>query len=136
MRRCVPSHLSQASDRAWWRLGSCRDVIMSGADTNLSAVAQRLNSFGRIIILRPDGYIAHALTGEAIQRAGRVEFIDGALRAGGLSTGTFYYSDSGVFYRANDNGLGPGGHGRHCAIGRSSSRLRPPHDQLLAEQQW
>jgi contact-dependent growth inhibition (CDI) system CdiA-like toxin len=80
-----------------------QDVIMSGVDTNVSTVAQRLSTFGPIIILRPDGYIARALTGEALQRAGRTEFVDGTLRAGGLSAGTFYYSDGGVFYRADDS---------------------------------
>lgn len=80
-----------------------QEVIMSGADTGMSTVAQRLSAFGPIIILRPDGYIARALTGEALQRAGRTEFVDGTLRAGGLSAGTFYYSDGGVFYRADDS---------------------------------
>jgi hypothetical protein len=80
-----------------------QDVIISGADTSMSTVAQRLNAFGPTIILRPDGYIAHAVTGQAIQRAGRTEFVDGALRAGGLSVGIFYYSDGGVFYRADDS---------------------------------
>jgi len=69
----------------------------------MTAVAQRLASFGPIIILRPDGYIAHALSGEAIQRAGRTEFVNGALRAGGLTAGTFYYSNGGVFYQASDS---------------------------------
>ena len=69
----------------------------------MTAVAQRLAAFGPIIILRPDGYIAHAVSGEAIQRAGRTEFVNGALRAGGLTAGTFYYSNGGVFYQASDS---------------------------------
>lgn len=54
-------------------------------------------------MLRPDGYIARAVTGEAIQRAGKPELVNGELHAGGLVTGTFYYASSGVFYRASDS---------------------------------
>jgi hypothetical protein len=80
-----------------------QEVVIGGADTSMATLAQRIAAFANIIILRPDGYIARALTGEAIQRAGKAEFVNGALRAGGLTSGTFYYSNSGVFYRANDN---------------------------------
>jgi hypothetical protein len=80
-----------------------QEVVIGGADTSMTVVAQRLASFGPIIILRPDGYIAHAVSGEAIQRAGRTEFVNGALRAGGLTAGTFYYSNGGVFYQASDS---------------------------------
>lgn len=80
-----------------------QDVVIGGVDTSMSDVAQRISSFSPIIILRPDGYIARAITGEAIQRAGRPTFEGGALHAGGLTAGTFYYSNGGVFYRADDN---------------------------------
>jgi hypothetical protein len=80
-----------------------QEVVIGGADTSMTAVAQRIATFGHIIILRPDGYIAHAVSGEAIQRAGKTEFVNGALRAGGLTSGTFYYSSGGVFYQADDN---------------------------------
>jgi hypothetical protein len=80
-----------------------QDVVRAGEDTTITAIADRLTAFRRIIFLRADGYVARALTGEAIQRAGRMEFVDGRLRAGSLETGTFYYSDSGVFYRTDEN---------------------------------
>lgn len=80
-----------------------QEVVIGGADTSMTVVAQRIATFGHIIILRPDGYIAHAVSGEAIQRAGKTEFVNGALRAGGLTSGTFYYSNSGIFYQADDN---------------------------------
>lgn len=79
-----------------------QDVVIGGSDVGMSEIAARLSAFRSIIILRPDGYIARALSGDAIQRAGRIQFVDGALRAGNLSTGTFYYSDGGVFYRTDD----------------------------------
>ena len=80
-----------------------QEVVIGGVDTSTTAVAQRLAAFRPIIILRPDGYIAHAVSGDAIQRAGRTQFVNGSLQAGGLTTGTFYYSNGGVFYRANDS---------------------------------
>jgi len=78
-----------------------QDVVSGGGHTSIAAVVQRLAAFDCIIMLRPDGYIAHAVTGEAIQRAGKTEFVNGELHAGGLVAGTFYYSSGGVFYRAS-----------------------------------
>ncbi len=85
-----------------------QDVVAGQSPIGITALAQRLAAFGPIIILRPDGYIARAITGEAIQRAGKTEFVNGELRAGGLVAGTFYYSNGGVFYRASDS-LGQAG---------------------------
>jgi len=80
-----------------------QDVVAGGAPESVAAVVQRLGAFAPIIILRPDGYVARAVTGEAIQRAGKAEFVDGELHAGRLVTGTFYYSNGGVFYRASES---------------------------------
>jgi uncharacterized protein DUF4157 len=80
-----------------------RDVISGGGHTSIAAVVQRLSAFDPLILLRPDGYIAHAVTGEAIQRAGKIQFVNGELHAGGLVAGTFYYSNGGVFYRADES---------------------------------
>jgi hypothetical protein len=85
-----------------------QDVVSGGGPTSIAAVAQRLAAFAPLIVLRPDGYIAHAVTGEAIQRAGKTEVVNGELHAGGLVAGTFYYSNGGVFYRASDS-LAPTG---------------------------
>ena len=79
-----------------------QDVASGGGHTSIAAVVLRLAAFDPIILLRPDGYIAHAVTGEAIQRAGKTELVNGELHAGGLVAGTFYYSNGGVFYRADD----------------------------------
>ena len=53
--------------------------------------------------VRPDGYIAHAVSGEAIQRAGRLHSGPDGLRAGTYEVGRFYYSDGGVFYQVGPN---------------------------------
>jgi uncharacterized protein DUF4157 len=85
-----------------------QDVVSGGVPTSIAAVVRRLAAFAPIIMLRPDGYVCYAVSGEAIQRAGKTEFVNGELHAGGLVAGTFYYSSGGVFYRASDS-LGPMG---------------------------
>ena len=85
-----------------------QDVVRGGVPISVAAVVQRLAAFAPIIMLRPDGYICHAISGEAIQRAGKTEFVNGELHAGGLVAGTLYYSNGGVFYRASES-LGPVG---------------------------
>ena len=80
-----------------------QDVVSGGGHTSIAAVVQRLTAFDPIVMLRPDGYIARAVTGVAIQHAGKPELVNGELHAGGLVAGTFYYASSGVFYRANDS---------------------------------
>jgi len=57
--------------------------------------------------VRPDGYIAHAVSGEAIQRAGRLHSGPDGLRAGTYEVGRFYYSDGGVFYEVGPTSNAP-----------------------------
>jgi len=70
-----------------------QNVVSDGGHTSIAAVVQRLTAFDPIIMLRPDGYIARAVTGEAIQRARKPELVNGELHAGGLVAGTFYCFD-------------------------------------------
>jgi hypothetical protein len=85
-----------------------QNIVSSGADTTIGVIASGLTRFERIVVLRPDGYIASALTGRAIQRAGAMQFAEGALRSGNFQTGRFYYSYAGVFYNV-DSQLQPTG---------------------------
>jgi hypothetical protein len=55
-------------------------------------------------VLRPDGYLAWALSGQTQQRVGVVALKDGALRAGPFEVGRFYDGRSGVFFPV-DEGL-------------------------------
>ncbi|HWU87081.1 MAG TPA: DUF4157 domain-containing protein [Kofleriaceae bacterium] len=79
-----------------------REVQSSGGST-LANVVQRMRQFDRIVIVRPDGYISGALSGRAIQRAGRVQGGSDGLRAGEYEIGRFYYSDGGIFYQVGPN---------------------------------
>ncbi|MFE8596160.1 Tox-REase-5 domain-containing protein [Archangium violaceum] len=65
----------------------------------------RLDRFHRLRVVRPDGYLVRAVTGEAVQRAGEVWLAeDGTLRAGRYEVGPFYAVDDGQLWPV-DTGL-------------------------------
>jgi hypothetical protein len=51
-----------------------------------------------LCVVRPDGYIARALSGEAIERAGELRVEGDGLRAGTLEVGAFYRLEQGIVY--------------------------------------
>ncbi|OJT18442.1 hypothetical protein BO221_40990 [Archangium sp. Cb G35] len=65
----------------------------------------RMDRFHRLRVVRPDGYLVRAVTGEAVQRAGEVRLApDGALRAGLYEVGPFYAVEDGQLWPV-DTGL-------------------------------
>ena len=65
----------------------------------------RMDRFHRLRVVRPDGYLARAVTGEAVQRAGEVRLAeDGTLRAGRYEVGPFYAVEDGQLWPV-DTGL-------------------------------
>jgi hypothetical protein len=62
-----------------------------------------LQGYMGLVVARPDGVLARALTGEALQRAGAVELRDGTLVAGAYEIGRFYANHGGVFYATDEN---------------------------------
>ncbi|WP_309894050.1 Tox-REase-5 domain-containing protein [Archangium sp.] len=73
----------------------------------------RMDRFHRLVVLRPDGYLALAVTGEAKQKAGEVRVAeDGALRAGRYEVGPFYAIEDGRLWPVDEalevaRGAGP-----------------------------
>ena len=61
----------------------------------LEALARR---FGPLVLVRPDGCLVTALTGQPLQRLGPVRLVDGQWRVGGLFVGDFYFSRGGVLF--------------------------------------
>ena len=59
---------------------------------------RRLLPFQSLVVMRPDGYLASALSGRALQRMGTVELRDGRLMAGAFEVGAFYLNKGGVFF--------------------------------------
>ncbi|WNG55625.1 hypothetical protein F0U59_13240 [Archangium gephyra] len=65
----------------------------------------RMDRFHRLRVVRPDGYLVRAVTGEAVQRAGEVRLEpDGTLRAGFYEVGPFYAVEDGQLWPV-DTGL-------------------------------
>ncbi|MFE8605189.1 Tox-REase-5 domain-containing protein [Archangium violaceum] len=65
----------------------------------------RMDHFHRLRVVRPDGYLVRAVTGEAVQRAGEVRLDpDGTLRAGRYEVGPFYAVEDGQLWPV-DTGL-------------------------------
>jgi hypothetical protein len=79
-----------------------REVESGGVPVSRAELLERLRRFQRLAVLRPDGYLAWALSGKTAQRAGRLEVRDGVLFAGPFELGRFYDSAGGVFRRLNE----------------------------------
>ncbi|WP_147446980.1 hypothetical protein [Corallococcus sp. CA054B] len=73
--------------------------VMEGGEVARQELLRRVERFSReqIAVLRPDGYLAWALTGRTQQKVAPVEWQDGAFRAHGFELGRFYSGKGGVF---------------------------------------
>ncbi|MFP2897370.1 hypothetical protein [Corallococcus sp. 4LFB] len=82
--------------------------VMEGGKVTRQELLLRVERFSRqqLAVLRPDGYLAWALTGRTQQKVATVEWKDGAFRAHGFELGRFYSGRGGVF-RAVDAQLQP-----------------------------
>ncbi|HLL53201.1 MAG TPA: Tox-REase-5 domain-containing protein, partial [Myxococcaceae bacterium] len=79
-----------------------REVASGDVAVSRAELLERLRRFRRLAVLRPDGYLAWAITGKTAQRAGRLEVRDGTLFAGRFELGRFYDASGGVFRRLNE----------------------------------
>ena len=66
------------------------------------ALLARVERFAGLAVLRPDGYLAWALSGGTQQRVGPVALKDGALRAGPFEVGAFYDGRSAAFFPVDE----------------------------------
>jgi hypothetical protein len=80
-----------------------RQVLTADEDVPYPALLERTRPFRGLVVMRPDGYLARALTGEPLQRFGQMELRDGTLLVGGrFEVGAFYRNHMGVFYPVDD----------------------------------
>ena len=79
-----------------------RQVLTGDKDVSYAELLQRVGRFGLLVVMRPDGYLAGALNGRALQRMGRLELREGRLLAGGFEVGAFYRDRGGVFYAVDE----------------------------------
>jgi hypothetical protein len=85
------------------------EVAAGTATLDRAQLAARSQRYEHLVLARPDGYLATALSGRALQKVGELSMDSGALRAGGYVVGQFYYSSGGVFYNVDAalRGTGP-----------------------------
>jgi len=78
-----------------------REVLEEG-EVSRDELLRRVERFARVVVLRPDGYLAWTRTGRTQQKAAPVEWRDGAFRAGPFELGRFYVSNGFVFQLADE----------------------------------
>jgi hypothetical protein len=76
-----------------------REVVEGGTKVSREQLGQRLTRYHSLKVLRPDGYLAAALTGRPEQCVGPVEVRDGVLRAREFEVGSFYAPQEGGSWR-------------------------------------
>jgi hypothetical protein len=64
---------------------------------------QRVERFEYLAVLRPDGYLAWALSGSTQQRVAAVEWKEGAFRAHGFELGRFYFGRTSAFFPVDEH---------------------------------
>jgi hypothetical protein len=80
-------NFAQRRMAAWLLL----EVATGERPVSRQALHARMDRFHRLLVLRPDGYLVLAVTGEAKQKVGEVQVAqDGSLRAGRYEVGPFY----------------------------------------------
>ncbi|AKJ00067.1 Putative hemagglutinin-related protein [Archangium gephyra] len=81
------------------------EVATGAGPVTREELQARMDRFHRLRVVRPDGYLVRAVTGEAVQRAGEVRLTeDGTLRAGRYEVGPFYAVEHGQLWPV-DTGL-------------------------------
>ncbi|MFL5357258.1 Tox-REase-5 domain-containing protein [Archangium sp.] len=83
----------------FWLLG---EVLEGGERVEYAELRRRTRRFASLVLVRPDGYLVAALTGEPLQRMGQVTLEEGQWKVGRLAVGEFYFSRGGVLYPVND----------------------------------
>ncbi|MHA7631121.1 hypothetical protein [Corallococcus sp. M7] len=73
--------------------------VLEQGEVSREELARRVARISReqLAVLRPDGYLAWALTGRTQQKVAPVVWRDGAFRANGFELGRFYSGKGGVF---------------------------------------
>ncbi|WP_224241616.1 Tox-REase-5 domain-containing protein [Hyalangium gracile] len=82
-----------------------REVMEGEEEPEREELLERVKRFRGLAVLRPDGYLAWALTGETQQRVAPVEWKEGAFRAHGFEVGRFYSGRNGMAFFEVDEEL-------------------------------
>ncbi len=90
-----------------WRMASYLlwEVVSGERTVSRQELYERMRRFAALLVLRPDGYLVLATTGEALQYVGKVRLENGALRAEDFEVGPFYAVVQGRFLYPVDGPL-------------------------------
>ncbi|HYO60023.1 hypothetical protein [Archangium sp.] len=75
-----------------------RHALAQGRQLSASELRPLCERFLALVVMRPDGYLASASSGQPSQRMGEVALREGTLAAGNFVVGRLYLSRGGVFY--------------------------------------
>jgi restriction endonuclease fold toxin 5 of polymorphic toxin system len=78
------------------------EVLEGGERVEYAELRRRARRFESLVLVRPDGYLVAALTGEPLQRMGLVTLEEGQWKVGRIIVGELYFSRGGVLYPVND----------------------------------
>ncbi len=73
------------------------EAVTAGGVVSRISLNERLRRFEGLAVLRPDGYLALAITGAPLQCVGPVQMQGNDLQAGDFKVGPFYTQESGSF---------------------------------------
>ncbi|HEX8698436.1 MAG TPA: hypothetical protein VF815_06355 [Myxococcaceae bacterium] len=79
------------------------EVMEEEQELPRAELLQRMERFKNLAVLRPDGYLAWALSGRTQQRVGPVEWEDGAFRARAFELGRFYSGRTAAFFPVDEH---------------------------------
>jgi hypothetical protein len=80
-----------------------REALASGQSLSSAELRSRSTRFRRLVVARPDGYVATALTGMPLAHLGRPTLYQGELYTQRLRIGAFHFDEGGVFYAVDDS---------------------------------
>jgi hypothetical protein len=76
-------------------------VVSHKEEVSYAELLRRMEPFRFLVVMRPDGCLASAMTGQPLQRMGKLELREGRLMAGVFEVGGFYRNKGGVFYQVD-----------------------------------
>jgi hypothetical protein len=79
-----------------------REALATGQPLPYAELLARTERFRRLVVVRPDGYCAVALTGKPIANLGQPSLHLGELYAQRMRVGAFHFDEGGVFYAVDE----------------------------------
>ena len=80
-----------------------REAMEEERELSREELLQRVQRFRHLAVLRPDGYLAWALSGATQQRVAPVQWKEGAFRSLGFELGRFYSGRTAAFFPVDEH---------------------------------